>query len=133
MKKIIALIIVLTFLFNLYAFCQEECTVAVVSGKATVDGRPLLWKNRDTSTLDNEVAFFDDGEYPYIGVINAGDRAQVWMGVNSVGFAIMNSESQDLEGDTLDAEGYFMKQALMECATASDFERLLLKTNEPGR
>jgi hypothetical protein len=27
------------------------CTVAVVSGKATPDGRPLLWKNRDTSSL----------------------------------------------------------------------------------
>ncbi len=114
-------------------FAQEECTVAVVSGKATVDGRPLLWKNRDTSTLDNEVAYFDDGKYPYIGVINAGDTTQVWMGVNAAGFCIMNSESQDLEGDTLDAEGYFMKQALMECATVADFEQLLLKTNEIGR
>lgn len=112
---------------------QEECTVAVVSGKATVDGRPLLWKNRDTSNFDNEVAFFNDGKYPYIGVINAGDRTQVWMGVNSEGFCIMNSESQDLEGDTLDAEGYFMKQALMECATSDDFEQLLLKTNKTGR
>lgn len=120
-------------LFSVAVSAQEECTVAVVSGKATVDGRPLLWKNRDTSFLDNEVAYFADGKYPYIGVINTGDRTQVWMGVNSAGFAIMNSESQDLEGDTLDAEGYFMKQALMECATADDFEQLLLKTNETGR
>lgn len=133
MKRIIILNIVLFLLFHCYAFSQEECTVAVVSGKATVDGRPLLWKNRDTSNLDNEVAYFNDGKYPYIGVINVGDRTQVWMGVNSAGFAIMNSESQDLEGDTLDAEGYLMKQALMECATAADFEQLLLKTNEPGR
>ncbi len=133
MRKELVLIIVLIFVWCCFVFGQEECTVAVVSGKATVDGRPLLWKNRDTSTLDNEVAYFADGKYPYIGVINAGDRSQVWMGVNAAGFAIMNSESQDLEGDTLDAEGYFMKQALMECATAWDFEQLLLKTNESGR
>ncbi len=133
MKKVIILNIVLIFLFHFYAFSQEECTVAVVSGKATVDGRPLLWKNRDTSNLNNEVAYCTDGKFPYIGVINAGDRTQVWMGVNSDGFAIMNSESQDLEGDTLDAEGYLMKQALMECASANDFEQLLLKTNETGR
>jgi hypothetical protein len=114
-------------------YSQEECTVAIVSGKATIDGRPLLWKNRDTSNLDNEVSYFDDGKYPYIGVINAGDTTQVWMGVNSAGFAIMNSESRDLEGDTLDAEGYFMKQALMECATVDEFEHLLIETNTTGR
>lgn len=133
MRKILTIFFLITFTFPFFAFRQEECTVAVVSGRATVDGRPLLWKNRDTSDLDNEVVFFDDGKYPYLGVINAGDRTQVWMGVNSKGFAIMNSESADLEGDTLDAEGYFMKQALMECATADEFEKLLLKTNEPGR
>ncbi|MDZ7319940.1 MAG: hypothetical protein ONB11_12335 [candidate division KSB1 bacterium] len=120
-------------LLPLLSFGQEECTVAVISGRATADGRPLLWKNRDTSFLDNEVGYFADGRYSYIGIINAGDRTQVWMGVNSAGFAIMNSESQDLEGDTLDAEGYFMKQALMECATAADFEQLLESTNITGR
>lgn len=133
MSKSTIIFFLFIYLIPLIMFSQEECTVAVVSGKATVDGRPLLWKNRDTSYLDNEVAYFDDEKYRYIGVINAGDPAQVWMGVNSVGFCIMNAESQDLEGDTLDAEGYFMKQALMECATADDFELLLFKTNEPGR
>ena len=133
MAKHLKIFLGFLFLFSVAVSAQEECTVAVVSGKATVDGRPLLWKNRDTSNLDNEVAYYADGKYSYIGVINTGDRTQVWMGVNSAGFAIMNSESQDLEGDTLDAEGYFMKQALMECATADDFEQLLLKTNEPGR
>lgn len=133
MKKFSFIIISIIILTPIICLSQEECTVAVVSGKATIDGRPLLWKNRDTSNLDNEVAYFNDGKYPYIGVINAGDRTQVWMGVNSAGFCIMNSESQDLEGDTLDAEGYFMKQALMECTTADDFEQMLLQTNEPGR
>ncbi len=133
MAKHVKIFLCFLFFCSAIVVAQEECTVAVVSGKATIDGRPLLWKNRDTSYLDNEVSYFADGKYAYIGVINTGDRSQVWMGVNSAGFAIMNSESQDLEGDTLDAEGYFMKQALMECATADDFEQLLLKTNETGR
>ena len=35
----------------------KACTSAVVSGKATPDGRPLLWKNRDTGYLRNHVAY----------------------------------------------------------------------------
>ena len=31
----------------------DECTTAVVSGSATPDGRPLLWKNRDTDEANN--------------------------------------------------------------------------------
>ncbi|MFZ5515923.1 MAG: hypothetical protein ACOY90_04765 [Candidatus Zhuqueibacterota bacterium] len=133
MRKICLLFSMACVIFPSITLAQEECTVAVVSGKATIDGRPLLWKNRDTSFLNNEVAFFDDSRIPFIGVINAGDRSQVWMGVNAAGFAIMNSESQDLEGDTLDAEGYFMKQALGECASVAAFEQLLLRTNQTDR
>lgn len=112
---------------------QEECTVAVVSGAATADGRPLLWKNRDTSTLDNEINFFSGRDYDFIGVINTNDPSQVWMGLNTAGFAIMNSESLDLDGDSLDGEGYFMKQALGICVSVADFERLLARSNAPGR
>ena len=35
------------------------CTSAVVSGKVTPDGRPLLWKNRDTDYLRNHVAYIN--------------------------------------------------------------------------
>lgn len=34
------------------------CTSAVVSGKVTPDGRPLLWKNRDTDYLRNQVTMY---------------------------------------------------------------------------
>ncbi len=114
-------------------FGQEECTVAVASGIATVDGRPLLWKNRDSNHRDNEVAFFQGPRYDFIGVINAGDTTQVWMGLNTAGFAIINSESLDQPGDSVDAEGYFMKQALGICGQLLDFEILLEMTNATGR
>jgi hypothetical protein len=117
----------------LSGFCQEECTIAVVSGKATIDGRPLLWKNRDTNRTTNKVAYFTDGKYPYIGVTNAGILKQVWMGVNSAGFAIINSDTNDLDGAKRHREGYFMKTALMECATVREFEQLLLNSNSTGR
>ena len=112
---------------------REECTVAVVSGSATVDGRPLLWKNRDTSFRDNEIAFFSGLEYDFVGVINTNDVSQVWMGLNTAGFAIMNSESLDLEGDSLDGEGYFMKAVLGSCTSVRDFERVLERTNRTIR
>ncbi len=115
-------------------FAQEECTVAVISGAATVDGRPLLWKNRDSNERNNNLMFFRGPKYDFIGVINAGDTTQVWMGLNTAGFAIMNAESMDQEGDSADTEGYFMKQALGVCGSLDDFQGLLEVTNaEPGR
>ena len=45
------------------------CTVAVISGKYTKDGRPLLWKNRDTNYINNQIMFFNDGKYEYMGLV----------------------------------------------------------------
>ena len=41
------------------------CTSAVVSGKVTLDGRPLLWKNRDTDYLRNHVAYVKGEKYDF--------------------------------------------------------------------
>jgi len=112
---------------------QEECTVAVVSGSVTSDGRPLLWKNRDSSNRENSVCFFKGPRYDFFGVINSGDTTQVWMGLNTAGFALMNSESMDQDGDSADTEGYFMKQALGECARVEDLDALLRRTALAGR
>lgn len=109
----------------------DACTVAVVSGKSTKDGRPLLWKHRDTDQLQNIVWHFKGPEHSFIGVVDAddADRTQVWVGTNSAGFAIMNSASYNLIlEDTIplkDQEGVVMKRALGQCATLADFERLL--------
>jgi hypothetical protein len=110
-----------------------ECTVAVISGKATVDGRPLLWKNRDSSFRNNDLFHFNGERYDFVGVINSGDTTQVWMGVNTAGFCIMNSESMDQPGDSIDTEGFFMKKALSRCAQLKDFEELLDTTALNGR
>lgn len=107
------------------------CTTAVISGKATANGRPLLWKLRDADETENCMRFFNDGKYTYIGLINSNDieGKNVWAGANSEGFAIMNNASFNVNiDDTVslkDQEGVFMKLALQECATLADFEKLL--------
>ena len=113
------------------------CTTAIISGHFTPDGRPLLWKNRDTGDLDNKLMYFTDGKYDYIGLVNSKDTtgSEVWTGMNTAGLAIMNSASYNLntKEDTNAAvnEGKVMKQALQQCATVDDFETLLKTLPKP--
>ncbi|WP_282125933.1 carcinine hydrolase/isopenicillin-N N-acyltransferase family protein [Marinifilum flexuosum] len=113
------------------------CTTAVISGKYTKNGRPIIWKLRDTESFENKMMYFTDGKYPYIGMINSNDEKgeQVWGGSNSMGFAIMNSASFNVNmQDTTslkDQEGRFMKLALQQCANLEEFEQLLKDTPKP--
>ena len=109
------------------------CTLAVISGRATANGRPLMWKNRDTSDPNNKLMAFKGPKYDFVAVVisEAVDPGEVWGGQNAAGFAIMNSQADDL-GDAakkLDGagNGAFMKLALGECATIKDFEALLVR------
>ena len=116
---------------------SNACTSAIVSGRFTKDGRPLLWKNRDTESLHNKLMYFTDGRYDCIGLVNADDSLgkEIWMGMNSKGFAIMNTASYNLNiGDTSkakDREGLIIKRALQQCANLIDFEELLAKLPKP--
>ena len=111
------------------------CTTAVISGKATADGRPILWKSRDASDLHNQVVRRDDGRYAYLGVVNQGDALgmEIWAGINDAGFAIMNSASYNLDDKETLAEGAIMKLALQSCRTLADFQALLEASNATGR
>ncbi len=129
--------IILILLFT--EIIANACTIAVISGKYTVDGRPLLWKNRDTWANRNQIMYFNDGKYKYIGLVNSGDKTgkSVWIGMNEAGFAIMNSASYNLNlGDTIKQtgwEGHVIKQALATCATVEDFQKLLDNYPRPTR
>ena len=112
------------------------CTTAVVSGRATANGRALLWKNRDADDRHNQVVYCADGKYAYIGLVNQGDAAglEIWAGTNTEGFSIMNAASYNLEVDKdTKGEGALMKLALQSCASLEDFQALLEKTNAGGR
>ncbi len=113
------------------------CTTFIISGKHTADGRPILYKHRDTGTLNNALVYFTDGKYPYIGLVDATSTgmSMVWGGYNSAGFAIMNSAAYNNNiGDTtklIDREGIVMKLALQQCATLADFEKMLTELPKP--
>lgn len=132
MKKIIIIALAL-IAFNYI----NACTTAVISGKHTKNGRPMIWKLRDTESFKNKMKYFNDGKYTYIGLINSDDidGKQVWGGANSMGFSIMNSASFNVNiGDTSkikDMEGVIMKRALQECETLEDFEKLLRELPKP--
>jgi hypothetical protein len=133
MKKVLSLLLLAVVgVWQSYA-----CTTAVISGKYTKDGRPMIWKLRDTESFKNKMRYFTDGKYPYIGLINSNDEKgeDVWGGSNSMGFAIMNSASFNVNmKDTTslkDQEGKFMKLALQQCANLAEFEQLLKDTPKP--
>lgn len=113
------------------------CTSAIIGAEASLSGRPLLWKHRDTGTEHNFVARVDrQGQIPYVALFNGGDSllAEAWMGLNAEGFAIMNTASYNLAPDTAsykDREGYLMSEALAKCSTLRDFENLLDSLPKP--
>ncbi len=111
---------------------QEGCTIAVANGSVTTDGRPLLWKNRDTDDLDQEVRYFNDGSHGgYIAIVSTGvdETTTAYVGVNDEGFAIMNANAPDLNTGSPTSHGILMKQALKECGSVADFESLLVATS----
>lgn len=124
-------------IFSISTISVNPCTTAIVSGSATVDGRPLLLKNRDADSLQNKLVYFFEGKYKFIGLVNSQDvsNSEVWCGFNSAGFGIMNSAFYNLKGtDTTklsDLEGKLMKMALERCATVEEFEKLLQELPRP--
>ncbi len=135
MKRLI--LFALFFPLTCGLFTVDACTTIIISGKFTPDGKPILYKHRDTGTLDNALAFFNDGRYPYIALVNGNEKwnLEVWGGFNAAGFAIMNSVAYNMNvGDTTtfaDQEGEIMKMALMTCATVEDFEKMLNDLPKP--
>lgn len=110
------------------------CTSGIFGAGATRDGRPLLWKHRDTSAVDNKVEFIPgtDGALDYVALFNASDKecSEAWIGFNRAGFAIMNTASYNMKDDDvpekeMDREGFIMTVALRHCRTVDDFASLL--------
>lgn len=118
----------------------DACTSAIVSGKLTANGRPLLWKNRDTGEQNNRVERIKahNGLLEFVALFDARDTRDTaaWMGFNERGFAIMNTASYNLNKDNvperdMDKEGVVMRYALERCITVDDFERVLQQWKKP--
>lgn len=136
MKRIAALLLCLCLADAVTALA---CTSVIVSGRARPDGRPVMFKHRDTRNLNNAIARFQGGKYAFIGLVNAdwrekvgvkGDWPEVWAGVNEAGFCIMNTATYDFKDDDvpdslMDREGLVMYRALEICSSMAEFEYYL--------
>ena len=139
MRKTTTLSALITLGLMLSSFLSSAfaCTTAVISGKFTKSGRPMIWKLRDTEAFANHIRRFESPLGFFVGLVNDEDTSgeAVWGGHNSSGFAIMNSASFNVnENDTADIadqEGLIMKRALAECRTLADFEKLLDSLPKP--
>ena len=106
------------------------CTSFIVSGKATKDGRPMIFKNRDTGDANNVVVVAQGELYRYLGIAASWDKkpTSIWGGHNEVGFAIINTAAYNMNGCRVkdsDNDGVVMRRALEVCRTLADFEHLL--------
>jgi len=134
MKKIILILILLIVQTAEYTY---SCTSIIVSGKYTADGRPLMWKNRDSDYNNNRLMYFSDGKYSYIGLVNSEDKIgkEIWAGFNSAGLSIMNTASYNLNLDDSvqsdEQEGIIMKWAMQFCSTIQDFQNMLDTLKKP--
>lgn len=130
-----ALIICLFAFFNGYE--AIACTSAIFTGKVTADGRPILWKHRDTGEDNNRIEYFKGEKYNFLGLVNSPDKGGiVWIGTNETGFSIMNTASYNLKDDDIkemDKEGELMYKALSVCSTLEEFEEFLNNLPRPMR
>lgn len=117
------------------------CTSVIISGKAAVDGRPVMMKHRDTGELNNRIQWFEGEKYNFVALVNASwekerqfshpyAAGEAWTGSNSAGFSIMNTATYDLKdddvpADLMDGEGELMYRALEICSNLADFEMFL--------
>lgn len=113
------------------------CTSVIVSGKVTPDGRPYIFKNRDTPDVDNLEVVVHGSGYTFLATVAAKDSLahNIWAGHNEKGFAIFDTDAYNLNGTEHEChdskwyethgEGWMMKHALETCASLLDFEHML--------
>ena len=117
-----------------------SCDVAVVSGKYTTDGRPVLWKNFDCSAAWAQQVIYFPAKNPkagdYFMLYHHDDLMELinnspvmpQSGANEAGFAVsVAAVYEDLaplhESGNLNTD--LVQDAVEQCATLEDFESLL--------
>ena len=128
---------ILMLLVAVGAWCEAEaCTAALVLAKKSSEGAPTLWKHRDSPDWDCHYEYIQGKKYAYTALVSQ-DRKKTYCGINEMGFAILNTVSENLKPDlTITTKGIAitsMGNALAVCATVDEFEELLRQTNGKRR
>lgn len=118
------------------------CDIAVISGKYTSNGRPVIWKNRDHGPRwEQEIRYYEAVDPSVGGSVRIVDRASISPllyadgtksimsgGVNESGFAITNTtvyENDFIHEYISNANHLLMEFALETCKTVEDFDAVL--------
>lgn len=124
--------LVIAFLLVIGQFTRAEaCTSIIVSGRASADGRPFIFKNVDATEVDNALIVCEGEKYRYVAITNRKNDAahpdRVSSGYNETGFSIMNTVANNLNGGRRDVANNtrVIRRALEICKTLKDFETLL--------
>lgn len=111
------------------------CTVMIVAASATKDGRPLLFKNRDSSSafmVEMRVEGTNGFKYMAQYALSDGDWKGPWGGFNEEGFCIVNTLSYNFSGVELASmNSQIIDMALQQCKTTSDFEQMVDGLSKP--
>ena len=85
----------------------RACTSVIVSGRVTKDGRPMIFKHRDSKSVHNMMIVVQGQRYRYLGLVNAEDTTpnDVWGGHNEAGFGIINTAAYNMNGNGGDTDG----------------------------
>ena len=123
--------LLLFFFFCSLSIDCYACTSIIVSGKASADGRPFIFKNRDADGKDQIVVVCNGEKFRYTAITNKAYNAvrpsKVYSGYNETGFSIINTVANNLNGVKTDIanNSKVLRRALEICKTLKDFETLL--------
>jgi hypothetical protein len=118
------------------------CTTAIVSGSATSDGRPLIFKNADGSeswTYRYRIVVSSpasEGKYAFVGSAMPGwtGNGGIYAGMNEKGLVAVNNTAEDLSAknkklvtdpNVKPVGGNLIVKFLSKCATVDDVEAYL--------
>lgn len=124
-----------TFLPCLFAFLfmleGHACTMVLVSGNATADGRPLMFKNRDSDdSLGVEMRIVEPRGFTYLGQFTKSTGP--WGGYNEKGFVIANTLAYNVPAQSATQNSWVTMKGLASCESVGDFEMMLDSMMETG-
>lgn len=150
-KKIVLYIGCLTAGLTLWVLSFSDsalsCDVAVISGRVTVSGRPIIWKNRDHSDAWQQELIYYEAVKPEVGgsmrimdrettsFIEEDSDSETFLtapimsgGMNESGFAITNTTVYEWNpiDEFFNANVPLMEDALEQCKTVAEFEDMVV-------
>ena len=139
MSRLFKAVLVLSLFLLADTIVANACTSVIISGRITEDGRPIMWKNRDSGDPGQNMMMFIKGKkYDFVGIVNADitKPKAVWGGVNSQGLCIMNTLSYNVdirpaEDKASSGNGLIQFEALSNCRDMAEFEELLASLPHP--